>query len=518
MRILALFTAVLCGSASLSAQCPTGLTTLFAANNGGNVGGAVYFDLTVTNPITITSFDINTSVAVGTPIGLTVYTIPGTYVGSTGSSAGWTQVAVDNGTALSNTANFPSSVPLAASFTLAPGSYGMALAGTGPGGSFNHRYTNVGVITSYANADLTITVGAAANVPFTGTPFSPRGWNGTIHYLSNDILTPDFSASVTQGTSPLTTIFTDLSCTTDPGGITAWAWDFNGDNVTDSTMQNPPAFTYGAAGLYDVSLTVTDTAHGSVTETKAGYIAILDNDDCAQAIPLSLGLNGPYHNVGATNSPEGWTCATGGADVWFSFTTPAGCIGTLTVNTCTGTNYDSALQAFDTCGGTSIVCNDDACGTQSEITFPVVPRTTYLICVGGWTGQQGSFSLDVSLGTSGNGTYTNVSAGCGGTTLAGTGTPDIGGSIQLDMTPVAGSPVIALGTTAVGLPICPAGCILGHNLDLGLLPGSSLSGPIPCDPLLVGAAFYAQGIDVGATGGCTAPAFQTSDTILVTIG
>ncbi len=32
------------------------------------------------------------------------------------------------------------------------------------------------------NADVTLTLGSATNVPFTGNVFSPRVWNGTVRY------------------------------------------------------------------------------------------------------------------------------------------------------------------------------------------------------------------------------------------------------------------------------------------------------------------------------------------------
>ena len=63
--------------------------------------------------------------------------------------------------------------------------------------------------------------------------------------------------------------FTDKSIGKD---ITAWAWDFNGDSVTDSTVQNP-TYTYDTKGNYNVSLTVTN-AGGSNTRFKKNYIKV----------------------------------------------------------------------------------------------------------------------------------------------------------------------------------------------------------------------------------------------------
>ncbi len=81
-------------------------------------------------------------------------------------------------------------------------------------------------------------------------------------------LEADFTADVTSGAAPLTVQFTDQST----GNITSWAWDFNGDGLTDATTQNP-SHQYTQAGTYTVSLTVSDGTN-SDTETKSGYITV----------------------------------------------------------------------------------------------------------------------------------------------------------------------------------------------------------------------------------------------------
>ncbi|WP_442919718.1 PKD domain-containing protein, partial [Methanomethylovorans sp.] len=60
-----------------------------------------------------------------------------------------------------------------------------------------------------------------------------------------------FTANVTSGTAPLTVSFTDQS-TYSP---TQWAWNF-GDGQ-NSNLQHP-IHTYGSAGTYTVTLTVTN--------------------------------------------------------------------------------------------------------------------------------------------------------------------------------------------------------------------------------------------------------------------
>jgi PKD repeat protein len=110
-----------------------------------------------------------------------------------------------------------------------PGTYTVILSATGPGGTDNE------VKTGY------ITVNAAPPVA-------------------------EFSASDTEGTTPLSVDFTDLSS----GAPTSWSWSF-GDGGT-SAVQNP-SYVYSTPGLYTVSLTVIGPS-GADTETKTGYIDV----------------------------------------------------------------------------------------------------------------------------------------------------------------------------------------------------------------------------------------------------
>ena len=93
-----------------------------------------------------------------------------------------------------------------------------------------------------------------------------------------------FSASPTNGVSPLTANFTDASGI----NITNRLWDF-GDNRT-STDTNP-VHTYTSAGSYTVSLTVWGSL-GSNTLTRTNFILV-----------SSLPTNGAYAVVdtGQTN-------------------------------------------------------------------------------------------------------------------------------------------------------------------------------------------------------------------------
>ncbi len=92
-----------------------------------------------------------------------------------------------------------------------------------------------------------------------------------VTYVPASGLYSSFTANVTSGTSPLTVNFTDTTFTSAPGGVASWAWDFNGDSIVDSTLQNP-SFTYTTCGDFDVTLTTNDGVHPASVLTKTAYI------------------------------------------------------------------------------------------------------------------------------------------------------------------------------------------------------------------------------------------------------
>lgn len=186
---------VLLAVASIAAVAGTAaarpsLTTLFNQNNGGSAGGGVYFQIVVgPNPIQVTGFDTNTSAIAGTAVPFRVYTATGTHSGNEPNPLAWTLQASGSGTAAG--INLPTAITLGNSFVLnANTSYGIALtlsSATGTPAPAAHSYSGTGTsplpgAIQYSNSDITLNLGTATNVLFSGTPFNPRIWNGTIHY------------------------------------------------------------------------------------------------------------------------------------------------------------------------------------------------------------------------------------------------------------------------------------------------------------------------------------------------
>lgn len=105
-----------------------------------------------------------------------------------------------------------------------------------------------------------------------------------------------FSASPLSGTAPLTVQFTDL-CTGNPD---SWEWDFDGNGSIDSSEKNP-AWTYEIPGTYTVILRAANTTYGNDTETKEGYIRVMEKTASSGGSGRSSGGGG---GGGGGGSPE----------------------------------------------------------------------------------------------------------------------------------------------------------------------------------------------------------------------
>lgn len=87
--------------------------------------------------------------------------------------------------------------------------------------------------------------------------------------------TAEFTSDFVDGDSPLTVSFTDLS-SPGSGTITSWLWDF-GDGGT--SLEQNHVYTFESAGVYTVSITITDENGLSDIETKVDYITVTSPSD-----------------------------------------------------------------------------------------------------------------------------------------------------------------------------------------------------------------------------------------------
>jgi len=124
-------------------------------------------------------------------------------------------------------------------------------------------------------------------------------------------------------------------------------------------------------------------------------LAAAQNDECGGALPLAVGAN-PYDtSVNATQSLPAM-CIGVANDLWYTYS-PSVAGALVTIETCVGTAYDSALQVYTgACGAlVPVVCNDDACGVQSRVQF-VANGSPYFVRVGGFGTGNGPGVLTVT--------------------------------------------------------------------------------------------------------------------------
>lgn len=187
---------------------------------------------------------------------------------------------------------------------------------------------------------------------------------GTFNVRNNSIsgnpgfmaITPDqapvasFNSTISPPLIPST--FTSTS-TTLVGSIANYLWDF-GDGTILSTTLNPVQHTYASGGLYQVSLTVTNTAGTSTTQTFTGQVVSNNGGPSAIAttqvsvpfltpvitsISPSAGLAGDTVSIIGANFTGATSVEFGGIVISFSLqsdnliivTAPAGLEGAVAV-------------------------------------------------------------------------------------------------------------------------------------------------------------------------------------------
>ena len=258
------------------------LLTTFAAGNSqsGNM-----FDLVVKNGITLTGLTVNPTGSGA--VTFEVYYRSGSYSGFENSSAGWTLIETHVGTSVTPGGYF---FPLTTPLTMAPGTHALYVTAT----SGSVSYTNGSSVGSiYAsNNDIDFLQGIGKSYPF-GSTFSPRIWNGILHYgsvgCSNIRVPVSFGVdsaivvasgtATASGTGSLTANF-DASATT---GGDVYTWKFGDGNIGSGMTTS---HTYGQGGDYTVWLIATDTTCGTVDSVQIALNGLNVNENL-----LSRSLN-----------------------------------------------------------------------------------------------------------------------------------------------------------------------------------------------------------------------------------
>jgi hypothetical protein len=258
-------------------------TQMTGVNNLIPFDGAqtVYFDITVTAPGGLFVSQMDTTAFASAPGTFEVYRTASGFASATNRTnpSAWRKVATCSGVSGAN----PMVCVFNSPFHLAAGSYGMALHYIG----MQPLYFNPGAgVTLFTNPDVSINAATGvAQLSQAGNPFvggvsaAPRIAN-VIMYYSLTGHASDFTLTPLSGAHPMSVHapgpvlvqFTDQSVTSDPGGISAWQWDYDGVAGVDSILPNP-SFNYTVCGDYNVSLTTTD-AIGNVATTRNAIVRV----------------------------------------------------------------------------------------------------------------------------------------------------------------------------------------------------------------------------------------------------
>jgi len=121
------------------------------------------------------------------------------------------------------------------------------------------------------------------------------------------------------------------------------------------------------------------------------------NDDCGNAIALSLGVPVEGNNYGATGGSMD-ECSLGNdiKDVWYSFTAPSSNWYRILVSMDDPDEFDSALSIWDACDGEHLECQENY--GDEEIQWYINQDETIYIRVAGYEGpfpDEGEFTIVV---------------------------------------------------------------------------------------------------------------------------
>lgn len=298
MRIRSLLLALGGVLLSASATAQAAISTLFAGNNNGNVGGCVYFDVAVANPdgVIVRGLQVNLQQVANTLGSVEVYTCPGGRGTNQNNAAAWTLATSGAVTAAGQ--NLPSTVAIGA-FHLPAGTTGIALRAIG----VSHRYTNGNASnTNWNNGQLTITGGEATNQVFSGTINTPRMANVTLQYDSL------FLTNLTGNGSLFNSqIFFDANVL-HPLGITVTGLDLH---VATASGSNGTATVWtcvgSRVGKQTISAFWSQVASGPITSAGVGSLsraAIGSFTLPPGTTGIAVRLSGLSHRYGTTPSSD----------------------------------------------------------------------------------------------------------------------------------------------------------------------------------------------------------------------
>jgi len=148
-----------------------------------------------------------------------------------------------------------------------------------------HRYDSMGANNGRYDATLTI----IKNDKRTGKDLAPLTFSKVIS-IANVQLSSDFTFDPTTGPAPLTINFDGSLSKAPSGQITAYDWDFNGDNIFRDGSGAKTSYTFEGEGTYNVSLRITDnTGQAPAITTKQIIVGGANNPVAVLEIPTTDG-------------------------------------------------------------------------------------------------------------------------------------------------------------------------------------------------------------------------------------
>ena len=155
------------------------------------------------------------------------------------------------------------------------------------GGSYSLKFSKEGYCPHYL--DVTVADGQRVNL------------NNIQLMPGNSCIVPAFIASSTDVAVGADISFTDVS----NGTIASWNWTFEGGTPSTSTAQNPSNIRYDNEGIYNVTLTVTDTQGNSETLIKNNYINVHTMESYNMSTSTVTTCNAFFYDSGGPNSNYG---------------------------------------------------------------------------------------------------------------------------------------------------------------------------------------------------------------------
>lgn len=142
------------------------------------------------------------------------------------------------------------------------------------------------------------------------------------------------------------------------------------------------------------------------------------------------------------------------------------------------------------------------------------------------TGAAAQFTVVATTGTNtvlrgirlvpaGGGSLVRIPHGCGQATISVTGSPTLGGSVSTTLGGTVGVTFIGMGFVVANTPFCV--CTIGHDWSAQFFTTAQTLN-IPNNPIWLGVTVGIQGVDLFGLGGCQAPQFSATDTVVMTIG